>query len=93
VEFEMKLLRDNSLTIVLLAATLATIVGMILTGLSVYNDELADHRTELISLPQYMASGHLPVRPISYSSNGRATTSWASGTSGTPAMLPNLPTW
>ncbi len=47
----MKLLRDNSLTIVLLAATLATIVGMILTGLSVYNDELADHGTGSISAP------------------------------------------
>lgn len=54
----MKFLRDNSLTIVLAAATLATIVGMIFTGLSVYNEELAEHGAGSVSVGRYMVSGH-----------------------------------
>lgn len=54
----MKFLRDNSLTLVLLAATVATLVGMILTGLVVYNEELADHGSKAVSIGQYILSGH-----------------------------------
>lgn len=54
----MKVLRDNGLTIVLLLATLATIVGMVLTGLSVYNQQLAQHGAETVSLGAYVVSGH-----------------------------------
>lgn len=54
----MKVLRDNSLTIVLLMATLATVAGMILTGLSVYNEELAEHGAGAVSVGQYLTSGH-----------------------------------
>jgi hypothetical protein len=54
----MKVLRDNGLTIILLMATLASIVGMLLTGLSVYNEELLQHGAQTISLGRYVASGH-----------------------------------
>ncbi len=54
----MKWLRDNGLTIVLMAATLATLFGMWMTGLSVYNDELAQHHQPTLSLTAYLASGH-----------------------------------
>lgn len=40
-EYPVKRLRDNGLTIVLAAATLTTLVGMTMTGPSVYNGELA----------------------------------------------------
>jgi hypothetical protein len=39
----MKVLRDNGLTIVLVLATSVTILGMLVTGLTVYNEELAQH--------------------------------------------------
>jgi hypothetical protein len=54
----MKVLRDNGLTIVLLLATAATILGMLLTGLSVHNEELAEHGAAKLSLAQYVLSGH-----------------------------------
>lgn len=54
----MKLLRDNGLTIVLLLATIATIIGMTLTGLSVYNQELMSHSLAPIDLTRYVTSGH-----------------------------------
>jgi hypothetical protein len=54
----MKILRDNSLTLVLLAATLATLIGMILTGSVVYNEELTDHGSKAVSIGQYILSGH-----------------------------------
>ncbi|MBW9064394.1 hypothetical protein JNB71_13785 [Rhizobium herbae] len=54
----MKFLRDNGLTIVLLLATAATILGMLLTGLSVHNEELAQHGAPTLSLAQYVISGH-----------------------------------
>jgi hypothetical protein len=53
-----KVLKDNALTIVLLVATLATILGMLFTGLSVHNEELAQHGTPALSLAQYVLSGH-----------------------------------
>lgn len=51
-------LRDNGLTITLAAATAATLIGMLLTGLSVYNDELAQHHQPLVTLGGYVLSGH-----------------------------------
>ena len=54
----MKVLRDNGLTIVLLLATLATIFGMLVTGLAVYNEELARHGAKAISFAEYVTTGH-----------------------------------
>ncbi|NRQ17477.1 hypothetical protein BHMPCIPO_04739 [Ensifer sesbaniae] len=54
----MKVLRDNSLTIVLLLATLGTLTGMLFTGLRVYNDELAEHGGQTVTLAPYLLSGH-----------------------------------
>ncbi len=54
----MKWFRDNGLTIVLAAATLITLVGMTMTGLSVYNDELARHHQPVVTLAAYLKSGH-----------------------------------
>jgi hypothetical protein len=53
-----KLLRDNGLTIVLMIATTATLLGMLLTGVSVYNDELVQHHQPTISTATYLNSGH-----------------------------------
>ena len=58
VELMMKVLRDNGLTIVLLLATLATIFGMVVTGLAVYNEELAQHGAPAISFGEYVTTGH-----------------------------------
>jgi hypothetical protein len=54
----MKVLKDNGLTIVLLAATLFTIVGMMATGLAVYNEELSTHRANPVSMSEYVIIGH-----------------------------------
>lgn len=54
----MKMLRDNGLTIVLAVATMATLLGMLATGISVYNDELAQHHQPTVSLAAYLTSGH-----------------------------------
>ncbi len=54
----MKTLRDNGLTIVLVTLSLLTIGGMLLTGWSVYDHELADHAANLIGLAAYAKSGH-----------------------------------
>lgn len=53
-----KVLKDNGLTIVLVAATMATLLGMLMTGISVYNDELAQHNQPAVSLAAYLTSGH-----------------------------------
>lgn len=53
-----KVLRDNGLTIVLITATMATLAGMLMTGVSVYNDELAQHHQPAVSLAAYLTSGH-----------------------------------
>jgi hypothetical protein len=53
-----KVLKDNGLTIVLVAATMATLLGMLMTGISVYNDELVQHHQPAISLAAYVASAH-----------------------------------
>ncbi|MBZ7927114.1 hypothetical protein LAC81_34725 (plasmid) [Ensifer adhaerens] len=54
----MKILRDNGLTIVLLLATIGTLVGMLFTGLRVYNAELAEHGGQTVTLASYLLSGH-----------------------------------
>jgi hypothetical protein len=54
----MRILRDNGLTIVLVAASLATILGMFLTGWNVYNEELTEHGTQAVTLLAYATSGH-----------------------------------
>lgn len=54
----MKFVRDNGLTIVLVAATIGTLVGMTVSGLSVYNEELAEHRLPATTVASYVASGH-----------------------------------
>lgn len=53
-----RVLKDNGLTIVLVAATLATLLGMLMTGVSVYNDELAQLHQPAVSLATYLTSGH-----------------------------------
>lgn len=53
----MKVLRDNGLTIVLIVATMTTLAGMMMTGISVYNDELA-RTSSPVSLAAYLVSGH-----------------------------------
>ncbi|UVC12506.1 hypothetical protein IHQ71_30165 (plasmid) [Rhizobium sp. TH2] len=54
----MKVLKDNGLTIVLLLATFATVIGMMFTGHSVYNEELSTHGSSPIALFAYLATGH-----------------------------------
>ncbi|WP_438754492.1 DUF6766 family protein [Pararhizobium sp. O133] len=54
----MRFLKDNGLTIVLAILSMATIGGMLLTGWSVYNHELAEHGAAQIGLSAYASSGH-----------------------------------
>jgi hypothetical protein len=54
----MRFLRDNGLTIVLLAFTLCAIAAMVLTGWLVLNEELAQHGSRPLPLFRYAASGH-----------------------------------
>jgi hypothetical protein len=54
----MKFLKDNGLTIVLVVLSITTIGGMLLTGWSVYNHELAEHESAQIGLGAYAVSGH-----------------------------------
>nr|WP_255695756.1 DUF6766 family protein [Shinella sp. NM-101] len=57
-EQSVKWLKDNSLTIVLSVATLATLAGMLFTGLSVHNEDLARHHLPALALSSYLVSGH-----------------------------------
>lgn len=54
----MKFLRDNGLTLVLVTATLATLCGMVFTGLFVHNQELATHHAHKMDMGEYILSGH-----------------------------------
>ncbi|MBW6424902.1 hypothetical protein KX729_25990 [Rhizobium sp. XQZ8] len=54
----MRFARDNGLTIVLVVLSLLTVAGMLLTGWSVYNEELAEHGAEHLALSSYALSGH-----------------------------------
>src|SRR5215207_1930249 len=53
----MKFLRDNSLTIVLILVTIVCIAGMIAAGLEVENKMLASHDQPAISVFSYVLSG------------------------------------
>jgi len=50
--------RSNGLSLVLLALMLASLVGQIMTGHSVYNDELRELGGPALSLGEYLRSGH-----------------------------------
>lgn len=50
--------RDNGLTFVLGGMFLASLVGMILTGQSAYNQELVAHGQAGLGLPAYLVSGN-----------------------------------
>ena len=52
-----KFLRDNGLTIALLAMFVLSVIGMTAGGLGAYNEELRDHGARPIGLLAYMASG------------------------------------
>ncbi|WP_037082528.1 DUF6766 family protein [Neorhizobium vignae] len=54
----MRVLKDNGLTIVLLALTIATVTGMLLTGWKVNNEEIVQHGGAALSLESYAVSGH-----------------------------------
>jgi hypothetical protein len=54
----MRILKNNGLTIVLVALSLLTVAGMMLTGWSVHNQELSQHGQTQIGLTAYAASGH-----------------------------------
>ena len=54
----MRILRDNGLTIVLTALTLASIAGMLIAGRNVLDHELADHGASQLALAEYAKSGH-----------------------------------
>jgi hypothetical protein len=53
-----RVLRDNGLTIILLALTIATIAGMLLTGWQINNEEIVQHGGTPLSLAGYALSGH-----------------------------------
>lgn len=46
----LRVLRDNSLSIVLIVLATSTIAGMFFTGFAVYNEELAEHGAATVSL-------------------------------------------
>ena len=49
--------RDNGLTIVLMALFLFSVLGMLVSGHSAYNEELVEHGRPPIDLTTYLASG------------------------------------
>jgi hypothetical protein len=52
-------LRDNGLSLVLLLALVIPLVGQVVTGHAVFNEELARSGAAAVSLGQYLTSGHL----------------------------------
>lgn len=54
-----KLLKNNGLSLVLMAMFLVTVVLQILAGRGVYNDEQAEHGGQSVTMLQYFATGHL----------------------------------
>lgn len=54
----MRFLRDNGLIITLLALSILTISGMLLTGWGVHNEELAEHGARQLDFWRYAISGH-----------------------------------
>jgi hypothetical protein len=53
-----RLLYENSLSLVVLAFILLTLLGQIYTGWQEYNDELQQMQRSTLSLGQYLGSGH-----------------------------------
>lgn len=53
----MRFLRDNGLTIVLMGAFLATLIGMMFAGWMANNQELTQHGEAAIGLPAFALSG------------------------------------
>ncbi len=51
-------LRNNGLTIALSAMFLLSLMGMIWSGHTAYNDELRDHDASAVGLGSYLISGH-----------------------------------
>ncbi len=51
-------LRNNGLTIALSAMFLLSLMGMIWSGHTAYNDELRDHGASAVGLGSYLISGH-----------------------------------
>ncbi|KOF18413.1 membrane protein [Ensifer adhaerens] len=54
----MRFLRDNGLTIVLVTATLITLMGMYIAGWLANNDELTAHGSAPLTLAHYGLTGH-----------------------------------
>jgi len=54
----MRFFRDNGLTLVLLTLSTATILGMLITGWSVFNEDLLQHGGSAMPLSTYAVSGH-----------------------------------
>ena len=53
-----RILKENGLTITMLGLFACILVGQLLTGYRVFNDELQDHGRQALSMPQYLRSGH-----------------------------------
>jgi len=53
-----RIVRDNGLTIALLALFLFSVVGQGLAGEAVYNDDLRDHGQPPVGLAAYLQTGH-----------------------------------
>jgi hypothetical protein len=53
-----RFLRDNGLSLVLLAIFIVTLFGQSITGFEVYNDEQQDHNQSTITFGTYFTTGH-----------------------------------
>lgn len=53
-----KLFRENGLSIVLLVITLLTLLGNLITGWQVHNEELADYNQQPLGFWAYLQTGH-----------------------------------
>jgi len=50
--------RENGLSLVLLAVFLALLVAQAIVGSHEFNADRAEHNLPLVALPQYLATGH-----------------------------------
>jgi hypothetical protein len=53
-----RFLRDNGLSLVLLAVFILTLLGQSITGFEVYNDDQRDHTQPTIAFGTYLTTGH-----------------------------------
>ena len=53
-----RFLKDNGLSLVVLACFLATLVGQTLTGRAAYNHEQEDHGEPTVAVAEYLRTGH-----------------------------------